>query len=146
MAGTSGSFNASAFRSAIRFAMDMGAPPATGDRLTFHWNPTATTVASKDGEGVPFDPAATITRTTPPPVTAPCAVEFHDATGEPTPFGVVIPSKVSVVLLDEDYCAVKTADYVVIAGDKYIRSHEPPSVGLFDVGVHTIVYIAENEL
>lgn len=146
MAGTNASFNADKFRTAIRFAMTMGAPPAAGDQLSFHWNPTATTAAVKDGEGVPFDPSAAITRTTPPPVTKPCAVEFLDAADQPTPFGAVIPSKVTVILLDEDYDAVKDADYVVIGGDKYVRSHEPPSVGLFDVGVHEIVYIAENEL
>lgn len=146
MAGTSNSFNASAFRSAIRSAMTMGTPPAVGDQLAFCWNPTMSSAASKDGEGVPFDPSASITRTTPAAVTKPCAVEFVDAAEQPTPFGTVIPSKVKVILLDEDYAAVKTADYVVIAGDKYVRSHEPPSVGLFDVGVHTIIYIAENEL
>lgn len=146
MAGTNSSFSADAFRAAIRFAMALGAPPAAGDQLTFHWNPTSTTIASKDGEGVPFDPAASVSRTTPTPLTKPCAVEFVDASEQPTPFGTVIPSKVRVILLDEDYLAVQTADYVVIAGDKYVRSHEPPSVGLFDVGVHTIVFAAENEL
>lgn len=158
MAGTNSSFNAAKFRTAIRFAMAMGTPPSgdaflhgadgrtSADQLTFHWNPTTTTAAVKDGEGVPFDPGATITRATPTPVSKPCAVEFLDAANEATPFGVVIPSKVKVILLDEDYAPVKDADYVVIAGDKYVRSHEPPSVGLFDIGVHTIVFAAENEL
>lgn len=146
MAGTNSSFNADKFRTAIRFAMTMGAPPAADDQLIFCWNPTVTTAATRDGEGVPFDPAATITRTTPTPVTKPCAVEFVDAAGDPTAFGVVIPTKVKVVLLDEDYAAVKTADFVVLGGDKYIRSHEPPATGLFDVGAHTIVFVAENEL
>jgi hypothetical protein len=146
MAGTSSSFNADAFRSAIRFAMNLGAPPATGDQLTFHWHPTSTTGAISDGEGVPFDPTAAVSRTTPPPVTRPCAVEYVDAADQPTPFGAVIPTKVRVTLLDEDYQAVKAAGYVIIGGDKYVRSHEPPSVGLFDVGVHTIIYAAENEL
>lgn len=153
MAGRNSSFSGDAFRTAIRFAMTMGAPPAgriagqsAADGLTFHWNPTATTAATRDGEGVPFDPGAAVTRTTRRPVSVPCAVEFVDATGDPTPFGVVIPSKVRAVLLDEDYASVKDADFVVIGGDKYIRSHEPPAVGLFDVGVHTIVFVAENEL
>jgi hypothetical protein len=146
MAGTNSSFNADKFRTAIRFAMTLGAPPATGDQLTFHWNPTTATGAAKDGEGVPFDPAAIITRTSRPSVSRPCAVEFVDAADEPTAFGMVIPSKVKVTLLDEDYDAVKDADFVVITGDKYLRSHEPPSVGLFDVGVHQVIYVAENEL
>lgn len=146
MAGTNSSFNADKFRTAIRFAMTLGTPPATGDQLTFHWNPTVTTGAAKDGEGVPFDPAATITRSSRAAITKPCAVEFVDAADEPTAFGLVIPSKVKVTLLDEDYNAVKDADFVVITGDKYVRSHEPPSLGLFDVGVHSVIYTAENEL
>lgn len=146
MAGTNSSFNADKFRTAIRFAMTLGAPPATSDQLTFHWNPTATTAASKDGEGVPFDPTAAITRITRTPVTRPCAVEFVDAADEPTAFGLVIPSKLKVTLLDVDYDAVKDADFVVVGGDKYVRSHEPPSLGLFDIGVHSVIYTAENEL
>lgn len=146
MAGTSSSFNADRFRTAIRYAMDLGTPPVAADALKFYWNAVSTTVATTDGEGVPFDPAATVTRTTPTPVSKPCAVEYLDAAGEPTGFGVIIPSKVKVTLLDEDYDAVRTADYVVVAGDRYIRQYEPPSYGLFDVGVHQIIYAAENEL
>jgi len=145
MAGTNSSFSASAFRAAIRSAMSMGTPPAAADALTFCWNSTDTTSAAKDGEGVPFDPDAVIVRTVKAPVTKPCAVEYTDASGTPTPFGSIVPSRVRVTLLDEDYAVVKDADYVVIAGDRYVRHHEPPSVGLFSVGVHQIIYAAENE-
>ena len=55
------------------------------------------------------------------------------------------PQKLRVTLLDSDYDAVKDADFVVISGDRYIRHHEPPSVGLFQVGVHQILFTAENE-
>lgn len=147
MAGSSTGFNAAAFRAGIRFAMTMGAPPADADALKFHWNPTVTSSGVMDGDGVPFDPAAPVTRTqTKAPVSRPCAVEFIDAAGEVTAFGVVVPSKVRVTLLDEDYQAVKDADYVVIGGDKYVRDEQPPSYGLFDVGVFQIVYVAENEV
>lgn len=146
MAGTNGGFSAAKFRAGVRFAMTMGAPPAAADQLIFGWNPTVTTVATTDGEGVPFDPTATVTRTTVPTVKKTCAIEYLDAAGDPTPFGSVIPSKVRITLLDEEYTAVRDADFVVVGGDKYLRHHEPPSLGLFEVGVHQIVYIAENEL
>ena len=44
-----------------------------------------------------------------------------------------------------DPALLREADFILIAGDRYLRHHEPPSLGLFDVGVHTIIYIAENE-
>ena len=148
MAGTSKSFNATAFRTAIRAAMTMGTPPAAADALKFYWNPVTTVTATKDGEGIPFDPTATVTRADARSVSKPCALEYLDATGtgHPTPFGSVVPSRVRVTLLDEDYAVVADANFVVIGGDRYIRHHEPPAVGLFSVGVHQIVYIAENDL
>ncbi len=146
MAGTSSSFNAAAFRNAIRSVMDLGTPPADADQLRFHWNPTKTTAATKDGEGIPFDPTAVITTTTPTPVNKPCAIEYIDAAGQPTPFGAIVPSRIRVTLLDEDYAVVKGADYVIVGGDRYIRQYEPPSFGLYSVGVHQITYATENEL
>lgn len=126
--------------------MTMGTPPASVDALKFYWNPVTTTPATKDGEGVPFDPTATVTRAVSRTTTKPCAVEYLDASGQPTPFGSVVPSRVRVTLLDQDYAIVKDANFIVIGGDRYLRHHEPPSYGLFDVGVHQIIYIAENEL
>lgn len=146
MAGTNSGFSADGFRAGIRFAMTMGAPPTAADQLTFGWNAAKSTTATRDGEGVPFDPTAAVTATTPTPVKSTCAVEYLDAAGEPTPFGVVIPSKLRITLLDEEYATVGDADFVVMGGDKYLRSHEPPSLGLFDVGVHQIIFMSENEL
>lgn len=145
MAGTNRNFNAAAFRTAIRSVMTMGTPPVAADALTFCWLPRDVVVDHKDGEGVPFDPAATITRSAKPPVSKPCAVEYIDAQGQPTPFGAIVPSRVRVTLLDDDYKVVGDANYVFIAGDRYMRHHEPPSHGLFTVGVHQIIYVAENE-
>lgn len=147
MAGTNGGFNAAAFRTGIRFAMTMGAPATAADSLRFFWNPIMTTTAVTDGDRVPFDPAAAITVTQQKaPVTKPCAVEHLDVSGEPTPFGVIVPAKIRVTLLDEDYKAVKDADYVVYGGDKYVRYEQPPPLGLFDATIFQIVYVAENEI
>lgn len=146
MAGSSNSFKPDTFRAAIRSAMTMGTPPDTDYQMRFHWNPDRTTAATRDGEGIPFDPTAVITSTTQPSTTVACAVEYLDAAGQPSPFGSIVPSRIRVTLLDEEYEQVKDADYVVIGGDRYLRHHEPPSYGLYEVGVHQILYVAENEL
>ncbi len=145
MAGTSTQFSAARFRTAIHAAMAMGTPPDPADQIRFYWNDTRTSAVPVDTEGVPFDPSAVITTTSRASVTRPCAVEYIDANGQPTPFGSVAPSKVRITLLDEDYVVVHDADYVVISGDRYLRLLEPPSYGLYDVGVHQILYVAENE-
>ena len=146
MAGTNSTFHATAFRAAIQSAMTMGIAPTGADAITFCWNPTTTTVAVIDGEGVPFDPGAAITtHTAPAPVSVPCAVQYVDATGDPTPFGSVVAGRVKVTLLDVNYTTVGTADYVLISGNRFLRHHEEPPVGLFNVEIHTIIYIAENE-
>lgn len=146
MAGSNPTFKAGQFRSAIRFVFDMAAPPVAADQLRFHFNPTTTSVAARDGDGVPFDPAAAVVVAQRPPLQRPCLVEYVDAAEDPTAFGTVVPSKLRVTLLDEDYAYVKDADYVMIGGDRYLRHHEPPSYGLFDVGLHTLYFAAENEL
>jgi len=145
VAGSSTRFNAAGFRTAIRSVMEMGAPPKVEDRLTFHFDRTTAISGSTDSEGVPFDPAASMEVTTKPDLRVPCAVEYVNATDEPTRFGVVVPTRLKVTLLDEDYARVKDASSVTMGGDRYLRHAEPPAVGLFNVGVHEMVFVAENE-
>ena len=105
----------------------------------------ASVLHSADGAALPFDPQATVTRTEPTPVKVDCAIEYFDAENQPTNFGMIAPSRISVTLLDEDYDRVKECAYVVVHGDRYnYRRTEPPS-GLFDVGVYTMHFTAENE-
>lgn len=139
-------FNAAAFRNAIRFVFEMEQPPETGLRITFHFEDIITYTGRQDGERVPFDPTQSVIRTTPTPVTVPCDVTFKSQGDEPTAFGTVVPAKVNVLLLDVDYQKVKTASYVYINHDKYLRHFEEPAFGLFDVGLHTMVFVAENEV
>jgi hypothetical protein len=138
-------FNADAFRTAIRFVFEMAEPPEQERAVTFHFADTVAFNGPADGEQVPFDPAETIVRTTPAPVRRPCDVEFVKASDEPTAFGIVIPAKVKVTLLDVDYEDVKEATFIIVNGDRYLRHYEPPAYGLFDVGLHEMVFIAENE-
>lgn len=139
-------FNAAKFRNAIEFVFEMAAPPEDGIGLMFHFADTITPDAPYDGDLVPFDPAESFTRVTPTPLRVPCDVEFISAGEESTSFGSVIPSKLKVLLLDVDYQQVADATFVVMNGDRYNRSHEEPSFGLFDVGLHTLVFVAEDEV
>lgn len=139
-------FNAAKFRNAIQFVFEMAAPPEAGIGLMFYFTDVVTPDAPYDGDLVPFDPAESFVRTTRPPISVPCDVEYVSAGEEPTAFGSVIPSKLKVLLLDEDYVKVADTTFVVMNGDRYNRSFEEPSFGLFDVGLHTIVFVAEDEV
>jgi hypothetical protein len=145
MAGTKRGFNANKFREKIRFVFTMEAPPEEDRQLTFHFTSTIDIVGPADGDSVPFDPTEPVTRTTRPPLKRPCDVQFVQVADEGTTFGVVVPAKLKVLLLDEDYDDVKDASFVIMNGDRYLRHYEPPSFGLFDVGLHEMVFIAENE-
>lgn len=145
MAGADAGFNAAEFRDAIHFAMEMGAAPEADEQVTFHFASTLTYNVPADGAHVPFDPSATVTSAAPSPVQVPCAVEYFDAENQPSSFGLMAPSRLSITLLDEDYAQVKHADYVIAHGDRYnYRRTEPPS-GLFDVGLYTMHFTAVNE-
>lgn len=145
MAGTNPGFNAAAFRDAIHFAMQMGAPPDAGERVTFHFASQLVYNGSIDGDAVPFDPTVTVTSTEPPTKQVDCAVEYFDSENQPTNFGLLAPSRIAVTLLDVDYAQVKTCSYVVVHGDRYdYRRTEPPS-GLFDVGVYTMHFTSNSE-
>jgi hypothetical protein len=144
--GIAYNFNAATFRNAIRFVFEMETDPDADNALTFHFEPTITYAGRGDSDKVPFDPAQAPTTIVPVPIRVPCDVTFTAASDTPTSFGTVIPAKVTVLLLDEDYAQVKDATYIVVNGDKYNRLFVPPSSGLFDVGLHEIVFQAENEM
>ena len=145
MASTQPGFDPAAFRDAIRFTYTMAATPVADDQVTFHFASTLVYNTNVDADGRPFDPNATVTRTTPTPVKVPCAVEYIDAEDQPTNFGLIAPSKLKITLLDEDYAKVKDAIYVVLQGDRYnYRRTQPPS-GLFDVGLYTTWWVSTGE-
>lgn len=145
MASTNADFDAGAFRSAIQFVYQMAAAPVPDDQVTFHFESQLIYNVPVDQDGRPFDPNATVVKTTPPVAKVACAVEYVDAENQPTDFGLLAPSKVKISLLDEDYALVKDAVYVVIAGDRYNYRRTFPPSGLFDVGIFTILYVSENE-
>lgn len=146
MAGSNPDFNAGEFRSAIRLVFDMAAPPIEGERAVFVFPNGLQYNAAVDGEDVPFDPQATVTRTPGARVTGvPCGIEYFDAQGEQIVFGTVTATKIVITFLDEDYQQAKGCAYVVIGPDRYIYKRTEPPSGLFDVGLYRLHFTAEND-
>ena len=98
-----------------------------------------------DGANLPFDPQATVTSTSIPPIQVDCAVEYFDAEDQPTTFGLIAPARVVITVLDDAYQRIKDCPYIVIHGDRYNYRRTQPPLGLFDVGIYQLHYMAVNE-
>ena len=144
MAGSVPGFNADEVRRGLRFAMTVGLPPLEAEQPTFFFPQEASTTGPADEDAMPFD--LTQKRTLGPPrsVRVPCAIEYHDNQGKIENFGVLVPSKVEITVLDEEYAKIKGFSYVVIGGNRFWYSRTAPPVGLVSVGVYTIYCTAED--
>jgi hypothetical protein len=154
MAGTDARFDATAFRDGITFAMQMGTPPDPTIAAVFVF-PEGAVVFTKDDvvvtnppldrDGYPFDPEI---KRTPAPgarVTVNCAIEMVKADQEEIPVGSFRPVKAIVTLLDVDYALVKGCKEIILNGDTYAYGYEPGAMGLFEVGVHQMIFYAVQE-
>lgn len=141
-------FDADAFRDAIRFAMNMGLPNATNERVTFKWD-VVSNYTSADPSGRPYvwtDTATT--RVVTDDVQIPAAVQFvaRASAGEHGgPFGNIENPHVIVTILDEDYTLVQGARKIEFDGNLYIINFVAPPLGLFDVTIYQIYAAAEDE-
>lgn len=140
-------FDADAVRAGIRLAMQVGLQISSTDQPTFYMPVTVTGDGTHalDANGVPFSASYTPTKSTRVTHQVPCAVEYHDGDGKIASFGIMVPAKVVLTLLDEDYAVIKGFEYVVISGNRYFYSRTQPQVGLVDVGVWTIHCLSEDE-
>lgn len=139
-------FNATEFRSAIRFAMQMGLPSDTSERITFRWR-DETTHDDSDSGGKPWNFSSTpVTTVTTDDVQVTCGVSFMaDSTVEGTPVGPFQHPRIVVSLLEDEYDDVATADEIVMDGATYdIKYWEPPQA-LFDVTVYKVHAEAVDE-
>lgn len=149
MAGTDSRFDASRFRTAIKFAMRMGAPEDTSKRVTFHW--TADHTYSKQDSGHdPFSWTSTpATTDAPDDVQVDCAVSFAGSKSggsrtapDGTAVGEFDTTHGVVTLLDVDYAQIfsgsRRADQVVIDGDTYDIQYVAAPYALFEVTVYDL--------
>lgn len=140
-------FDAAAFRDAIKFAMNMGAPEDTSERVTFRWK-TVKTYNQADPHGNPYNRRATpVSTTTHADVQIDCAVEFipRASLGTGTPVGDFETPRAIITVLDEDYPSVEGADEVLMGGNVYRIDYVQPPVGLFSVTIYQIHVSAESE-
>lgn len=138
-------FDAEGFRNDVRLAMTVGLPPLEADQPRFVFPRQYTHTTPADEDDVPFDPAARPTVSAPRSVRVPCAVEYVDAEGKVENFGVIVPSKVKITLLDQDYQRVRGFEFVVIGGERYFYAKTEVPVGLDVVGVWTVHCRAEDD-
>lgn len=145
MAGSNPGFDGNAFREGIRFVQQMAAAPIDSDQVSFYKPAQLVYNRPTDPENVPFDPNATVTRVQPAPVKVACGLEYRTAKGEVTAFGSITASRLVVTLLDEEYELVKDCSYIVVAGEKWNYLLTEPPTGLFDVGLFSMHFVAEDD-
>jgi hypothetical protein len=131
-------FDPDAFRSAIQFVMQMGAPVEEDKRATFFMPVVTTSTGPADSGGVPFGPDAVVNVSTPVKHQAPVAVVYKRATTDDTPVGEFAPDYIVITLLDVDYATVEGFEYLVLDGQRFNFAKEYPRSALGSVGVHQI--------
>lgn len=140
-------FDPQAFVQGILTAMTIGEPTREEDKATFYFPADMVAEGSRDSEGIPFDPSTTATPVPRrPPVRVPCAVEYQDAEGKIENWGVLVPSKAVITLLDNEYQQVKGFSFVVIGGVKYMYSRTETPVAMVTVDVWTVHCVAEDQV
>lgn len=138
MAGSDPGFSSTDFKSAIRAAMNMGAPTDTSLQVTFLVPGTAA-YADEDRNANPYDWSSTPTSSTPASqIQVPCAVEWAAGGTEGTPAGIFDTSKVIVTLLDDDYATIEGVTEMLIGDRHYSVVAQTPPMGLFDVTIYQI--------
>lgn len=152
-------FDAAKFRAGVLGAMQMGAPPDAIRRATFIFPPGArryerdgvplTVPPRLDRDGRPFDPHIAVITEPGREVVVDCAIEMtlavRSADGEEGPVGAFRHTRVNVTLLDAEYQLVKGCKELRYNGDVYLYGYEPQGLGLFGVGVHTMIFYARDE-
>ena len=148
-------FDAAGFRAAIRFAMTMGAPPDPTRQARFvfpaagktYWKNGVEIVTPPrtDREGRPLDPEIEIRETTPVEVSVNCAVELTRAEASELPVGRFRAIKAIVTILDEEFAQITGCKELVFNQDRYVFGYGEYGLGMFDVGVHTLIFYAVDE-
>ena len=138
-------FDATAFRSAIFSASQMGNPNKVDEALLFFFEGTAD-YAVTDSTGLPWDLHAPKTSPTDGTVevSAVGAVDYVDQASDGTRLGDFDTPRAVITMLDLEYVKVHGATGVRLGGDMYDVRYV--TVGaLFDVDVYTVNCEARGE-
>lgn len=145
MAGTLPGFDADGFRDAIRFAMNMGAPPDEGQQATFYFPKIATSAAPVDGRGVPFAPGTPVSRVpSKPPVRVVCGIEDAASDSDETGFGS-FGQAIIITMFDEEFATVEGFEFVAVGGVRYDYARLLLPRGLGPVGIYRILCTGEGQ-
>lgn len=156
MAGTDSRFDATKFRNAIKFAMQMGFPDETTKQITWHWTPIRTFLHADSG-GLPlkWDAANVVTETDVADMIVDCAVKFAESGNTTrvggTGLGIMDLASATVTLLDVDYDALLVhgdgvfPNQAVLDENVYVVQIVAPPYGLFDVTVWDVYLQAIDE-
>ena len=153
--GIGADFDADAFRTAIRFAMQMGSPPDEDRQAVFVFKSSGRSYW-KDGvelddpprvdrDGKPLDPTIEVREVPGRREKVDCAIEILRADADELPVGNFRPTKAVVTLLDQEYAKIEGCRELLYNADRYLYGYEPEAPGLFDVGTHTIIFYALDE-
>ena len=149
-------FNASRFRDAIGFAMQMGIPSTVSERITFQWS-TDNTYTIADAKGAPYDwtaaPASSVSATDiAASLTVPVTSEFFDSrsASSDTPIGDFDKSRLKIFMLDASYDQLidqnmGLPDKIITDGNTYDIEYWTPPTALFDVTTYTAYAAARDE-
>ena len=130
----------------LKKAMGFGEPTRAQDKVTFYFNVRSEHSGPVDEDGVPFDPAErTVNLREDDAVVVDCAVEYQDRAPKAETFGVMVPARVILTLLDPDWQQVKDFAYVKAGGDLYHRSTVEPPIALGSIDVWSVICTAEGE-
>lgn len=153
--GISASFDAAQFKNAIRFAMQMGTPPDVDKRAVFikksdsktYWKNDVEVLNPRlDRDRLPLDPEIVVLETADEEISVDCAIEITKADGDELPVGTMrSTTKATVTVLDDQYALIKGAQELRYNGDIYKYGYEPEGLGLFTVGINTLIFYAEQE-
>lgn len=155
MAGTDSRFNAAQFRSAIKFAMQMGFPNETEKQITWEWT-TERTYLKNDSGGYPYewDQSEVTSTTAITPMIVDCAVKFQPQGSTTrvggTELGIFDTANMVVTMLDTDYDLLLAhgttfPDKATVDNAIYIVQLIGPPFALFEVNVYEIYLQAIDE-
>lgn len=155
MAGSDSRFSASKFRDAIHFAMQMGFPEDSSERLTWKWI-TQREFHKEDSGGLPYEWKASqvVSETVVSDLSVKCAIKFTATQSGSrvagTALGVMDVASAVVTLLDTEYDLLlahggRLPDQAEIDGALYEVQFVAPPTGLFDVTVYDVYIQAVDE-
>lgn len=152
--GISASFDSVQFRNAVKFAMQMGSPPEADKQVVFikkatsqtYWKDDVQVMNPRlDRDRLPLDPEIEVRAADDEEIQVDCAIEITRADADEIAVGSFRPTKAVVTLLDVDYEQVVGAQEIRYNGDIYRFGYEPEGLGLFDVGVNTMIFYSVQE-